>query len=332
MGNKLGVGVIGVGTFGSLHARVYRQLDACELVAVADVRQERLDEVCAALQVDGYTDYQELLQREDVDAVSICTTDELHVEPALVAASAGKHMLVEKPLALTPADCDQIIQAADAAGVRLMVGHILRFDPRYYTAYRQIESGKIGQLVHMYTRRNNVIRSARRLSDHTSVLFFLGIHDLDFILWCAGAQAETVYAQTVSTVLKDAPDAVHAILSFPGGPIASLEASWVLPESHPRGLDARFDAVGTAGAIYVDGGGGSVVVAHERVEHPSLWYALDLYGKHVGILRDELAHFCDCATNDRQPIVTGQDGKAAVQVACAIRESYQTGKIVQVQL
>ena len=331
MNNRLRVGVIGVGTFGSLHAQVYSQAEGCELVAIADVDEGRLEQVCDALGVEGHVDYRELLGRDDVDAVSICTTDELHVEPALAAAAAGKHMLIEKPLALTPADCDTIIGAAGEAGVKLMVGHILRFDPRYYTAHQRIAQGQIGELVHLSARRNNAFGSARRLAAHTSVLFFLGIHDLDFILWCVGAVPQRVVAQAVSKVLADTPDTVLALLQFADGPIASLEASWVLPESHPRGLDARFDAVGTAGALYVDGSGGSVIVAHERVEQPALYYVPELYGERVGILRDEIMHFVRCVTHDQQPVVGGQDGKAAVQVACAIQESYRTGRPIEVQ-
>lgn len=330
MSGKLRVGVIGVGTFGSLHAQVYRQAEGCELVAVSDVNEERLQQARTTLGVDGYADYHALLERDDIDAVSICTTDELHVEPALAAADAGKHMLIEKPLALTPADCDTIIEAAREAGVKLMVGHILRFDPRYYTARQRIAQGQIGQLIHLYTRRNNAYASARRLAAHTSVLFFLGIHDIDFVNWCVGAVPQHVMAQAVNVVLKDTPDTVLALLQFADGPIASLEASWVLPETHPRGLDARFDAVGTAGALYVDGSGGSVLVAHERVEAPALWYVPELFGERAGILRDEILHFARCVRDDREPIVTGLDGKAAVQVACAIQESYQTGHAVEI--
>lgn len=332
MRDRLRVGVIGVGTFGSLHAQVYRQLGLCELVAVADVNQARLQEVSSALGVDGHDDYRELLRREDIDAVSICTTDEFHVEPALAAAGAGKHILIEKPLALTPADCDTIIGAAEATGIKLMVGHILRFDPRYHAAYQEIQSGRIGQLVHLFTRRNNSLRSAQRLSRHTSVLFFLGIHDLDFVLWCAGSKPQSVYARAVSKVLEGTPDTVLALLTFPGGTIGSLEASWVLPESHARGLDARFDAVGTAGAVYVNGSGDSVSIVHERLEHPGLWYAPELYGVRGGILRDEIDHFCRCVLFDRQPVITGQDGKDAVLVACAIQASYETGAVVEVKL
>ena len=272
-----------------------------------------------------------LLRRDDVDAVSICTTDELHLEPALAAASAGKHLLIEKPLALTPQDCDRIIEGANRSGVKLMVGHILRFDPRYATAYNEIRSGGLGKLVHFCARRNNAIRSARRLAGHTSVLFFLGIHDIDFMNWCVGRVPATVYAQGVSKVVADTPDTILALLRYPGGPIASLEVSWVLPESYPGRLDARFEAVGTKGAAYVNGGCESLAIAGERFEHPELWYAPNLFGQRPGILREEIAHYAACVMQDTEPRVSGEDGKAAVEVACAIQESLETGNVVELR-
>ena len=330
MKERLGIGVIGVGTFGSLHAQLYAQLDICELKAVADVDPERLDAVCPRLDVEGYTDYRELLKREDVHAVSICTTDELHVAPAVAAAHAGKHLLVEKPLALTPQDCDTIIEAARAAGVKLMVGHILRFDPRYVAAREAIHEGVIGELVHLYARRNNPLSNAQRLGRHTSVLFFLGIHDLDFIHWCVGASAQRVYAEATSRVLTGTPDTVLALLRFPGGALASLEASWVLPESFPGRLDACFEAVGTDGALYVNGGSETVAIAGERFEQPELFYAPQVLGERVGILRDELAHFLACVLYDQEPIAGGREGRAAVEAACAIQRSFETGNVVEI--
>jgi UDP-N-acetylglucosamine 3-dehydrogenase len=312
-----------------LHAQVYAQLAQCELRAVADINAERAAHVAQSLGVDGYGDYVDLLQREDISAVSICTTDDQHVAPAVAAASAGKHVLVEKPLAQTPEDCDTIIEAASANGVRLMVGQILRFDQRYVTAREEIRSGRIGELVHLFVRRNNPIHNARRLRAFTSVLFFLGIHDIDMLNWCVGARAEKVYARATSRVLGDTPDTVLALLEYPGGVIASLEASWVLPPSFPGRLDARLEAVGSQGALYVNGGSESLIIARERVEQPDVFYAPPVRGERVGILRDELAHFLECVAAGAEPVVVGLDGKAAVEVACAIEESIETGQPVE---
>lgn len=330
MKDKLNVAVIGVGTFGSMHAKIYSQMDMCELKAVADINQKRLDEVCHMLKVEGYTDYQELLARDDIDAVNICTTDELHVEPAVTAANMGKHVFVEKPLARTPQDCDKIIKAAKDSDVKLTVGHILRFDPRYVTAYEKIKNNTIGKLVHLFVRRNNPITNAKRLSKHTSVLFFLGIHDIDFMNWCVGKKAKKVYAEATYKKLKNTPDTVLATIRFSDDTIALLEASWILPESFPGKLDAKFEVIGTDGVIYVDGGSDTVEIAHQRFESPELFYAPELFGERVGILRDELTHFVECIVNDREPIVSGEDGKAAVEVAYTIQKSFETGNIVEV--
>jgi predicted dehydrogenase len=331
---KLGVGVIGTGAFGSQHAQVYSQSDLCALQAVADINPQRLSEISSALHVQGYGDYRDLLGRDDIQAVSVCTTDDLHVDVAVAAAHAGKHVLVEKPLAMTPEDCERIIKACQASGVILMVGHILRFDPRYLAAYAEIREERIGKLVHLFARRNNLVRNARRLAKHTSVLFFLGIHDLDMINWCVGARPEHVYAEATSTKLGNTPDTVLALLRFPGGVLASLEVSWILTDSYPGRLDARFEAMGTDGSVQVNGGSETVMIVHApsvppQVECPELFYAPEVHGQRVGILRDEVHHFLRCIVEGRTPIVGGQEGKAAVEVACAIQRSLDTGKVVE---
>jgi len=324
MHRSLRAGVIGVGMFGSLHARVYAQLEATELVAVADIQVERTQHFVSQYGARGYANYNELLEKEDLDIVSVCTSDELHLKPVLAAAAAGRHILVEKPLAMNVSDCDAMIRAAEKAGVKLMVGQILRFDPRYYMARQAIADGQIGTPVHFFARRNNPIANARRLAKHTSVLFFLGIHDIDFMNWCVESKVERVYAESVSRALRDmeTADSYLALIKFRNGTIASLEVSWILPPSFSGRLDARFEAVGTEGTIFVDGSGQAVEVYRAgESARPDVMYAPEVYGRYTGILRDEIMHFVQCVQQDKTPAVTGQDGKAAVAVACAIAES-----------
>jgi predicted dehydrogenase len=322
MEKKLRAGVIGVGVFGSMHARVYSELESTQLAAVADLQIERTQPFISKYGAKGYTDYRELL--DHVDIVSVCTSDDLHLEPVLAAAKAGKHILVEKPLAMEVSPCDVMIQAAKEAGVKLMVGQILRFDPRYYTARQAIVSDQIGTPVHLFARRNNLIKSAERLGKRSSVLFFLGIHDIDFMNWCVGSNVERVYAESVTRVLRDmnTADTYLALIKYQNGTIASLEVSWILPLSFSKRLDARFDAVGTKGSIYVDGSGQAVEIYRSAdSECPDIMYAPEIYGRYSGILRDEISQFVECVQYDKTPIVTGEDGKAAVEVVCAIAES-----------
>ena len=334
MDKKVRAGVIGVGAFGSLHARVYSELESTELVAVADVNEECLSAATARLGVEGYADYNQLLERDDIDVVNICTTDRLHVEPVTAAARAGKHILVEKPLAISVEDCDTMIEAAASAGVKLMVGQILRFDPRYYETYRAIERGQIGELVHVYTRRSNSTSSSKNRVDKTSVLFFLGIHDIYFVNWCARSQVEVAYGLSNTKVLEEfgTPDSTLALLKYRNGMIASLEFSWILPDSYPVRIEARFEAVGTEGVINLDGRSRSVEVFEStRASAPETFYAPEVEGTTVGVLRDEISHFVDCIRFDREPAVSGEDGRAAVRVACAIAESTESGRPVNVE-
>src|SRR5215212_6650723 len=127
---NLRVGVVGLGFFGARHARIYHENPIADLIAVCDVDEARAERVAASLEAASYVDYRDLLARADVDAVSICLPDRLHVDAA-VAAGAGKAILLEKPLAHDTPSARQIIDAVERNGTRLMVGHILRFDPRY---------------------------------------------------------------------------------------------------------------------------------------------------------------------------------------------------------
>ncbi|HIE03515.1 MAG TPA: Gfo/Idh/MocA family oxidoreductase [Candidatus Latescibacteria bacterium] len=325
----LKVGVIGVGNFGTLHASVLSRLAGCELVALADVDEGRLSQACRWFGTEGYTDFKDLIRRDDIDAVSVCTPDGKHVAPAVEAASAGKHIFVEKPLALSTEDCDRIIGAAREAGVKLMVGHILRFDPRYYAAYKAINEGRIGRLVHLYARRNNRITSGLRLASETTVLFFLGIHDIDFLNICAGSKVRKVYALANRKVLPQGPDSVLALLEYEGGAVASLEVSWVLPEASPGSLDAHFHAVGERGAIYLEGGSRDLTLTTDRTERPDTVYAPEVQGETVGVLKQELSRFLRCISEEVDPPVTGEDGRRAVEVACAICTSYSEGREVE---
>jgi predicted dehydrogenase len=144
--------------------------------------------------------------------------------------------------------------------------------------------------------------------------------------WCVESKVERVYAESVSRALRDKEiaDSYLALMKFQDGTIASLEVSWILPRSFSGRLDAKFEAVGTGGTIFVDGSG-QVVEIYRADEStcPDVMYAPEIYGRYTGILRDEIVHFVECVQQDKVPAVTGQDGKAAVEVVCAIAESVE---------
>jgi UDP-N-acetylglucosamine 3-dehydrogenase len=279
-------------------------------------------------------DYQQMLAEEkNLQAVCICTPDPLHREPCVAAAQAGKHIFVEKPLADKVKDGEEIVKAARNAGVKLMVGHILRFDPRYTGAYQAVMDGRIGEPIHAFVRRNNILASGRRLQGRTSVLYFLGIHDTDFLLWCLGRLPHTVYAAATRKLLADlgVDDTIFVLMHFEGGVIACLEASWVLPNASLSSLDARVEIVGTRGAVYVDiHGQGLTVIDENRLDRPDTMYGPVMHGQVSGAVKEEMAHFVDCILEGREPLITGEMGLDAVRVVAAAHRSLETGKPVAV--
>ena len=328
MPQGIGVGVIGIGVFGKLHARVCAESDRMRLVAACSRREVSVQPLAERYGVWTTTDYRELVARPDVDMVIICSPDRLHCEHAIAALDAGKHVLVEKPMATTVEECDRMIDAARRSGARLSVGQILRFVPRYSAAHERITTGGIGDLIHMYARRNNTRAAAEHTLGRTTPVFRLGSHDIDFMLWCARSPVVSVFARQVTRLLKpeEGPDCVLALLTFADGAIAALETSHVLPDGSPSVMSALFEAVGTAGSLQVDGAwDGFEVVAAGRLQAGS---SGPVRGRIVGPLVDEVTDFARCIAEDRPPAVAPEEAREVVRVVCAIHESMRSGRPV----
>jgi predicted dehydrogenase len=325
MGDEFGVGVIGAGVFGTEHARVWSELDSVRLVGVADMDPARAAAAATRFGCQAFRDARDLAASAGIQAVSVCTPDDTHVAPVLAALEAGKHVLVEKPFATTVEDCDTMMKAAARAHRFLTVGHILRFDPRYAVARAAVVGGDLGAVVHMSAKRQNNMGSADRMKARSTILFFLGIHDLDFLNWCAGVRLERVYAESVRHVLGDADDAFVATLRYANGVIASLEASWVLPRNYGT-LEAGAEVVCAKGAVLVDGGFNEVRLATSGpVSHLDTVYGPEVAGQSRGALRAELEHFAACVRGGGTPLVTPAEARHAVEGICALTASLKTG-------
>lgn len=328
----IGYGVIGLGFFGEKHAEVAAALPNVELRAVCTRQERRRRELQKRLGVPhAYADYHELLADPAIDAVSIVTHVDDHVAPAVAALRAGKHVLLEKPMARTSGECDRIIAAAERAGRILMVGHICRFNPRYALAWQRVAAGEIGTIVSMYARRNIPAERSRTVLEKIGPLLGDGIHDTDLMLWLSGARIETVYAQEHSVRGLKNPDIGWAMYRFAGGAIGVIENVWLLPPGTPFRIHEQLEIIGTAGAVYVHGGDTNLVVqSGARIDCPDTLYWPQIHGEIVGALRSELAYFVDCVARDRQPtVVTPAEARAAVAAVSAAEKSARTGKVVR---
>lgn len=328
----VGYGIIGLGFFGEKHAEVVAALPQAELRAVCTRRPERLQELQQRLQVPRvYLDYQELLADPTVEAVSITTHIDNHLEPTLAALRAGKHVLLEKPMAASVAECDRILAAAAQTEAILMVGHICRFNPRYALARDRIQAGELGQLVSLYARRNIPASRSRSVLEKIGPLLGDGIHDTDLMLWLSGARVESVYALTHNPRHLPHPDLGWAMYRFDNGAIGVIETVWFLPEGTPFRIHEQMELIGTEGAVYIHGADTNLVIqTRQGVDCPDTLYWPQMHGEIVGALRTEIGYFVDCVVRGQQPtVVTPAEARAAVAVLAAAEEAARTGQVVR---
>lgn len=335
---KLNVGVIGVGWFGELHVRVYSSLPQVNLIGIFDENEARANEVSQKHGIKAFKKIDDLLNDPSLQAVSICTSDNNHLEPVLKACAAGKHILVEKPMAREVADCDRMIAAVDEAGVKLMPGHVLRFNRSFVHARDKIEKGEIGDICHLYSHRSLTKSAAHRISawgEYHSILYHLAVHDIDLLCWLTNDRIVEVYADYHSGVIEaegtNQSDAVLSMLRFSRGAIAIMEHSWVHPDNYPILVEAETQITGTKGKITLDlsGRGGISFTDHQVHQfYETYWPVIE--GQNSCDLRNELNEYVNCLIKNESLPVSTEDGRNAICVVEAMIESLKGHKPVSV--
>ena len=324
---RVKTGVIGVGYMGLIHAGAYSTLPEAELAGVTDADEGRAREVAGRLGVHLYATTAEMVADSEIEAVSVCTNDEQHLEPTLAALAAGKHVLLEKPIATTLSDADRIIQAASESKGSLLVGHILRFEKRYARAALEVQNRAIGDVVSIYARRIGAASTQDTLKGRVSVLSFLGVHDFDICRWIVGSRATRVYAESRKGLLAsqgyDVEDQAFTTIRFESNALACVEVGWVLPESHPRRGSFQLEIVGTRGSIDLDLTASGIAVCDDT------GYRLPNFGHGI---EGELRHFLACARGDVEPLVDGPAGRDALEISLAAQRSAETGLPVELPM
>lgn len=329
--DKVKVAVVGAGAFGIRHAHVYAGSPLAELRAVVRRDERRAKEAAERFGVQWYTDVGEMLANEPLDVVSITTRTQQHAEPAIQCAQAGKHILLEKPMASTLEEADEIMKAVQEAGVKLMVNSILRFDLRYANAFESIQRGDIGEPVTFSARRVGLLGRALESANWNDLILGTGIHEIDLMIWYSNSRVKHVYAEAETRYTADygLEDAVFSLLRFENGAIGCIENSWLLPSSSPRWIDSRMDVVGTKGSIHIDGYQGVEVVTSDRFELSDVLSWPVIRGEVAGNLREVITYFLRCILEDIEPAPGGAESREALAVALALKRSCATGQPVR---
>ncbi len=335
---RIGVGVIGVGIQGEAHVICFKELANAKLVAVSDINEKRGRYIAQKYGAKFYRDYHEMLRDPEVDIVSVATPDYAHKEPVIAAAEAGKHIIVEKPMATSINDAEDMVRAVKKAGVKFMVNFENRFNPAYVRVKDIIKQGLIGRPLHIYARLSDTIYVPTRMlgwSAKTTVAFFLMSHTADLARWYFEDEAYMVYAIAHKDVLAgigiNTPDLYVAIVNFRRGGTANLESCWILPESMPSVFDFKLEVIGSEGAVFVDTqkeGVEEYTKQEGRYAHFIKLY--EIHGTYAGFLKEALAHFVRCVLEDREPIVKPEDGLANVKILVAVDRSAREGRPITI--
>lgn len=296
------VGVIGSGTMGQLHARVYRELGV-ELVGVADVDRKSTEEMANRYRTQTFTDYEELLG-QGLDAVSVAVPTRLHSEIAVRTASHGVNMLVEKPIADSIDNAKKMIDAARKANLKLMIGHIERFNPAVQKLKEIIEEGVLGDLIILSSRR--VGPFVDRITD-VGITMDLATHDIDIARYLTGSEPVEVLAKS-SKVKHQKGDCALMLIDF-GHVTASIEVNWFTPHKV-----RSIVVTGTEGIAYADYIEQSVII------YNSSWKMEPKIEKDEP-LRIELNHFLECVEMGKEPLITGEDGLKTLEIALKIERT-----------
>lgn len=324
----LNIGLIGAGTMGNTHNRAYKQLTDTNIAAVCDIDESKAVRIAEQWGAKVYTSVEDMLNDAKIDAVDICLPTDMHRSVTEMAAARGIHVFCEKPIAVTEADAEAMIEACRAAGVMLMVGHVVRFFPEYRLAREQLLAGKFG--------KPGVIRSIRSgafpiwsswFKDYSrsgGPLIDLAIHDFDYLRWCFGP-VRRVFSRTLGKQ-EEGLDHALTVLRFESGVIAHVEASWAYPQGAP--FQTSLEIAGTDALALYDRQSSFSVVKFGGTKEQNMVPESPLARSPYAL---ELQHFADCIRTGETPLTSGEEALASLQVSIAAVESSRTNRVVELK-
>lgn len=323
--SDLAIGIVGLGRMGTYHLETWEHVEGAQVVAVAEPNADLAHERIGRRPIAHFAHHRELVSRSDVDAICITAPSAQHANIALDAIAAGKHVLVEKPIATTLEDGLRMAAAARAAGVKLMVGHVERFNPAVGKLAALIAEGRIGRVFRAHATR--VGPMPLRIQD-AGVAIDLATHDLDIMQFVLGRDISRVYAEGAQLSHPTQEDMIACLLRFgDDGPFGLLDVNWLTPEKRREISVIGEDGMLTASYLTQD------VWFTESPTKQTSWDELarirgDAEGaalrfalRRVEPLKAELEAFAACVRDDTAEPISAYDGCRALIAALAVRDS-----------
>jgi myo-inositol 2-dehydrogenase / D-chiro-inositol 1-dehydrogenase len=340
--DQVRVGIVGSAFSSNIHAEALEEVCEARMTAACSSNKERAEEFARKWKIPWTTtDYRRLMERKDVDVVVVGIPNDLHREVVVAAAEAGKHIILEKPIAHTLADADAMIAACQNHHVKLMYAETICFSPKYVRAKQLVDENAIGRLY--------MVKQGEKHSGPHSDWFYdvnrsgggaimdMGCHGIEWARWMYGkprVKSVLAHCQRVfHTQRTRGEDNSVTIVEFEGDRIAVIEDSW----AKQGGMDDRVELHGTEGVVYCDLLHGSSMETYsakgygyavEKAGETKGWTFTVFEETHIYGFPHEMRHFIRSVLNDQTPTETGEDGRATLEIIYAAYESAGTGKRV----
>ncbi len=325
---KLKAAVIGVGAMGRHHVRNYFEMPFVDLVAIADLNKEVGARLAKKYSARFYESFEQFLEKEKPDLVSICVPTAWHRDVALKVMQEGSHLLIEKPIAADLSQAKEMVEAAKKHGLKLTVGHIERFNPAILKLKELIKKGKLGTIVSVMARRASPIPA--RIKD-ANVILDIGVHDIDLINFILEKTPVTVHAYGGRALLQKQEDYADILLEYAAGKeglkvTGHIQTNWLTPVKI-----RKLNLTGTGGYAVLN-----LITQEIYLFNTKYTQEFDDYSDYVGKFREakgkllsvkkfeplraELEDFVDSIRKNRLPLVSSEDGYEALKVALTATE------------
>jgi len=343
MDRKIKTAIIGVGQQGWYHTYKLKNYERSDLQAICDVKGDLARKVGEEFGARYYTDYKEMIEKEDIEAISVSTPDFLHRDPVVYCLDAGLDVIVQKPFATLLQDAKDMVEAARRNKRLLVTDYINRWNPVFYYIKEAIMNGEIGEPVLLNFRGINPrwIPLGEKpgscgWAEKTSLIGWLGSHFIDQTLWLTKAKVEKVYAVARKKILKelgkDTNDFYQITLELDSGAVSTIRLDWIMPDSLPNWGDLQGEVIGTKGAMSSSLAGQRNVqkFTQDRVNYLDPITITRVREKVNSFIMDVVGYFLDCIVEGKQPFITLDDGLECVRVMAAIELSAKEQRPVMI--
>jgi predicted dehydrogenase len=333
-------GIIGAGTYGAVHARIFDEMKYVKTTAICDIDRGKAETLAAQYHIENvYDDLEEMLRKSDCDFVSVTTPDHLHAKAVLAAAKAKKNILVEKPFATKRKDLFAMREAIGKNGVRAMCDLHNRVSPPFSNAKTIVESGELGKVMSMYMRLNDDKKVATEMlswSANSSVLWFLGSHTMDAIQYLCNSRPKTVYSLSRKGVLKsmgiNTVDMYQTSIELENGCIAQMENGWVTPNGNTSIIDLKCMVLCDKGQININTSNSDMlqVFTEERSRTPDCIARPIVMENMAGFVSNSIRSFVDRLIDGKPFFVSVDEAVDSCIALLAVMESAEKKKVIEV--